>query len=152
MPRLTLEVAPGVPLELVYVPPGQHQLRVWYVYVVPVNVGTTVLTTAEERPSLVVYTTRWNVFLKGKMEVDGMMVAPNGAPLGPGPSAAMMPGGQQVPGMAPQGMAPQGMAGAPGMASQDAAAAANPPAWHPDPTRRHEMRWWDGQAWGPPGP
>jgi uncharacterized protein YxjI len=22
-----------------------------------------------------------------------------------------------------------------------------PPAWHPDPFRRHELRWWDGQQW-----
>jgi len=22
-----------------------------------------------------------------------------------------------------------------------------PPAWHPDPTRRHELRWWDGGEW-----
>jgi uncharacterized protein YxjI len=23
----------------------------------------------------------------------------------------------------------------------------NPAAWHPDPTRRHELRYWDGNAW-----
>jgi uncharacterized protein YxjI len=24
---------------------------------------------------------------------------------------------------------------------------ATPPAWHPDPFRRHELRWWDGNRW-----
>jgi hypothetical protein len=29
-----------------------------------------------------------------------------------------------------------------------AAVATSPPgAWHPDPAGRHELRWWDGQAW-----
>lgn len=23
----------------------------------------------------------------------------------------------------------------------------SPPAWHADPARRHEFRWWDGQRW-----
>jgi hypothetical protein len=23
----------------------------------------------------------------------------------------------------------------------------NPPAWHPDPTGRHDHRWWDGERW-----
>lgn len=23
----------------------------------------------------------------------------------------------------------------------------NPPAWHPDPRGRHELRWWDGERW-----
>jgi hypothetical protein len=27
------------------------------------------------------------------------------------------------------------------------AAAASPPAWHPDPTGRHEQRYWDGMKW-----
>ncbi len=120
---------------LLYVPPGQHNLRVWYNYIGPTNRGETVLTTSEERPTFVVYTTRWNIFLKGKMEVDGMLVAPNGAPLGPGPSGPPVPGG--VPPAAPAANPPV----------QDAAPVANPPAWHPDPTRRHELRWWDGQAW-----
>jgi uncharacterized protein YxjI len=25
--------------------------------------------------------------------------------------------------------------------------AQTPPAWHPDPFARHELRWWDGQRW-----
>jgi uncharacterized protein YxjI len=25
--------------------------------------------------------------------------------------------------------------------------ASQPPAWHPDPFRRHELRWWDGGKW-----
>ncbi|MBJ7363224.1 MAG: DUF2510 domain-containing protein, partial [Ilumatobacteraceae bacterium] len=23
----------------------------------------------------------------------------------------------------------------------------NPAAWHPDPTGRHQLRYWDGQDW-----
>ena len=30
-----------------------------------------------------------------------------------------------------------------------AAAPAAPAAWLPDPTRRHQLRWWDGQRWTP---
>jgi hypothetical protein len=26
-------------------------------------------------------------------------------------------------------------------------APASPPGWHADPTRRHQLRWWDGRAW-----
>jgi hypothetical protein len=26
---------------------------------------------------------------------------------------------------------------------------ANPAAWHPDPTGRHQYRWWDGTTWSP---
>jgi hypothetical protein len=131
---------------MLHVAPGQHHLRVWYKYIGTTNLGETVLTATEERPTLVVYTTRWNVFLKGKMEVDGMFVAPNGAPLGPGPSAALIPGGPMAPGMPPgHGMPPHDAA--PVSASASAQSAGNPPAWHPDPTRRHELRWWDGQAW-----
>jgi hypothetical protein len=126
------EVLCGWGDNLLHVPPGQHHLRVWYNYIGPTNRGETVLTTSDERPTFVVYTTRWNIFLKGKMEVDGMLVAPNGAPLGPGPSGAQIPGGPAFAGAAPAQVQPRD---------------ANPPAWHPDPTRRHELRWWDGQAW-----
>jgi hypothetical protein len=34
------------------------------------------------------------------------------------------------------------------MSTTDTTAAATPPAgWYPDPTGRHERRWWDGEGW-----
>src|SRR5689334_11523637 len=34
------------------------------------------------------------------------------------------------------------------MSTTDTTAAAAPPAgWYPDPTGRHERRWWDGESW-----
>jgi hypothetical protein len=30
---------------------------------------------------------------------------------------------------------------------EQALGAGTPAAWHPDPTGRHEHRWWDGAAW-----
>jgi hypothetical protein len=33
------------------------------------------------------------------------------------------------------------------MSATETSASARPPAWHPDPSGRHELRWWDGQAW-----
>lgn len=38
-------------------------------------------------------------------------------------------------------------AGAGGPSAPWNAAAAPPPAWHPDPSRRHELRYWDGVRW-----
>lgn len=43
------------------------------------------------------------------------------------------------------GLQPTGAAARP--AGGPAAAEAPPAAWHPDPTGRHELRWWDGAAW-----
>jgi Protein of unknown function (DUF2510) len=97
-------------------PPGQHVLRVWYTWVWQRSVAETVFFASEDRPTLIVYTTRMNIFARGKIELWDLP---------------------------PRGAAPPQDAAVP----QDAAAAPRPPAWHADPTRRHEQRWWDGQAW-----
>lgn len=38
-------------------------------------------------------------------------------------------------------------AGAPAVGPPSSAPAAPPAAWHPDPTRRHQQRYWDGRRW-----
>ena len=47
-------------------------------------------------------------------------------------------GGINLTGSGPAGAAPAAGAGA---------AAAPAGGWHPDPTGRHQQRWWDGSAW-----
>jgi hypothetical protein len=33
------------------------------------------------------------------------------------------------------------------IAAMSPSAAVAPPAWHPDPTGRHQLRYWDGRTW-----
>ena len=110
------------------VPPGRHSLRVWYNYITgPTNVADTVVDVPPEGLQ-VVYKTRWLVFLPGKLEVLG----PGGGPAPYGHEGAYAP--QGGPGPVPQ---QQAAAGAPGA------------GWNPDPSGRHQHRWWDGSQWTP---
>jgi hypothetical protein len=67
----------------------------------------------------------WLVFLQGKVQVAG-----------PWPLAEGAPGQQSAP-----------WAGGTPAAQPVAAAAASGGGWHPDPTGRHQHRWYDGSAW-----
>ena len=111
--------------------PGRYHLRVWYRYITgPTNVGELVLDVPDGQAVRVVYKTRWNVFLAGKLEITGAGYA--GAPSA-GPGAGPMPYAHG------QAATPQGAH----------ATQAHQPGWHADPTGRHEQRWWDGHQWSP---
>jgi Protein of unknown function (DUF2510) len=113
------------------VPPGQHYLRVWYNYITgPTNVAEIVLDVPDGYPVRVVYKTRWLVFLPGKLEIETPIAQPALPYSGATPNS--LPHGQpaQVPAQAPAQPATQA-----------------PASWNPDPTGRHEHRWWDGQRW-----
>lgn len=53
--------------------------------------------------------------------------------------------GQQ--GYPQQGYPQQGYLQQGGYQQAPATMSANPPAWHPDPHGRHQMRYWDGAQW-----
>ncbi len=106
------------------VPPGRHRLRVWYRYITgPTNVADTVIDVPPEGLAMV-YKTRWNVFLAGKLK-----------PLGPSYSQYGQYSQQPV----PMPMPHQPVQTQPGQAP--------PAAWNPDPSGRHQHRWWDGSRW-----
>ncbi len=102
------------------VPPGTHRVRVGFKYIFMSYAGANEVdvTVRPGETVAIEYRAPWLVFLKGKMRV------------GPAPSA---------PSAAP--------AAAP--AAPPAAAPATAPAagWHPDPSGRHEHRYWDGKQW-----
>jgi hypothetical protein len=132
------------------VPPGRHSLRVWYKYITgPTNVADTVVDVPPQGVGLV-YKTRWMIFLPGILEpTQGYGQA---MPYGQQPQASLPYGQQPQPGALPQQphaaqqYAPQGAAGAAG-AAPAAQPQAPPAGWNPDPSGRHQHRYWDGARW-----
>jgi Protein of unknown function (DUF2510) len=129
------------------VPPGRRYLRVWFNYITgPTNVGEVVLDVPEGQPVRLVYKTRWLIFLPGKLEIEGG--GPQaGLPYG-GAAAGMPMAGQPGPAAGQphlHGQAPGQPQSQPQAQAQGAGQA--PPGWNPDPTGRHQHRWWDGQRW-----
>jgi uncharacterized protein DUF2510 len=128
------------------VPPGRHHLRVWFPYLFgPANVGLMAVDVPEGQSVAVVYKTRWMVFLPGIMEVEGWGGAPGAAPGQVPGGYGAPPQGQfpHQPGFPQQPMQPQPQPFQP----QPQAQAQHPEGWLPDPTGRHQHRWWDGQQW-----
>jgi hypothetical protein len=134
------------------VAPGRHSLRVWYKYITgPTNVADTVVDVPLEGLRLI-YKTRWNVFLAGKLEP----VAPGAGQYGQQPALqpqqqsyapqqlAPQPGQPQPQQFAPQPGQPQPQ---PQPQLQPQPAQAPPAGWNPDPAGRHQHRWWDGSQW-----
>jgi hypothetical protein len=123
-PRCSIDGGPEQILRwgenVVAVPPGRHSLRVWYRYVTgPTNVAETVIDVPPDGLAMV-YKTRWHVFLAGKLEPLGPAYRRYGQQPGPLPV--------QQPVHTPPVQAP-------------------PAAWNPDPSGRHQHRWWDGRQW-----
>ncbi len=111
------------------VPPGSHRVDVWMPYLFLPTMGRNGAV-VEVRPGDAVQVA-WRaplvVFFPGKVTVGP---AQGGAPVGAGPG-----------GYAPAGYAPA--AASPPV--QPAAAA--PGGWHPDPSGRHQQRYFDGSSW-----
>src|SRR5262249_19562989 len=105
-------------------PPGQHTVRCYVPYIFFSTMGDNSVV-VDVTPGQVVGVTwqaPWLAFLMGKMTVTGVAAPPAAAPAsGPAPSAAPSP--------------------------PPATASATPAGWHPDPRGRHELRYWDGNAW-----
>lgn len=101
--------------------PGRHRVRVSFKYLIPSDAGGNEVD-VDVKPGETVrvgYRAPWLVFLKGKITVGG-------------PPA-------------------RGVTPTPAVAAQSAAAATAgaAPDWYPDPSQRHELRYWDGQTWTP---
>lgn len=108
-------------------------------------------------PSGGVVGVRWNapwlVFLAGKFTVLGVRSATAGPP--PQAGMAMTTPASQAAAVSQAAAAPQPAPAAPA-APQPAAVspvaaqtpvAAQPTGWFPDPSGRHQLRYWDGTAW-----
>lgn len=125
---------------------GRHQVRCYTPYLWIFKMGDSSMI-IDVGPGQVVQT-KWSapllVFLKGKwsnLGIRGLSPADaQGIPPAIGSGAAM--GG--MPAM-PQALSPQPIAAVAAVAS----AAAAPAAWQPDPSARHQLRYWDGQSWTP---
>jgi len=158
-PRCSIDGGPeqilGWGENTVPVPPGRHSVRVWYKYITgPTNVADAVFDVPPEGLGLV-YKTRWIIFLPGILEPvapaygQGMPYG-QGAPSPYGQQQAALP--QQQP-YAPQQYVPQAaqpQAQAQPLAQpqpQPQAAQAPPAGWNPDPSGRHQHRYWDGSQW-----
>jgi hypothetical protein len=138
------------------VPPGRHSLRVWYKYITgPTNVADAVIDVPPEGLALV-YKTRWLIFLPGKLEPVGPAgpVYGQGAPYGQQQRALPQQQPQQQPygtqqyaqQYAPQAAQPQPQPQAQPQ-PQPQPGQAPPAGWNPDPSGRHQHRWWDGSQW-----
>jgi hypothetical protein len=134
-PQISINGAPPVkgrwgqnPLPL---PPGRYEISCWFKYLFgPANRASMVVDVPPGVMVPIVYKTRWMVFLSGIMTFDGAV-----QPAAPQPTA-------------PFGAAPFPPAAPPAPSAPVPAAPSAPPAgWHPDPSRRHEQRYWNGSAW-----
>lgn len=113
------------------VPPGRYQVEVWVPYLFFSYMGKNgaVVDVPAGGAVRVSWRAPWLAFLQGKIQVAG-----------PWPLAEGASGPQAVPGAAP-------WAGGTPAAQPVAAAAPSAGAWHPDPTGRHQHRWYDGTTW-----
>jgi hypothetical protein len=130
-PQISINGAPPVkgrwgqnPLPLA---PGRYEVSCWFKYLFgPANRASMVVDVQPGVMVPIVYKTRWMVFLPGIMTFDGPVqagAAQPSAPFGAAPFPPAAPG-------APLSSTPSVPAG-----------------WHPDPSRRHEQRYWNGTAW-----
>lgn len=112
------------------VAPGPHLVEVWCPYLFLRTMGRNGLT-VDVPPDAIVFVTwsvPWLVFLRGKIEVNGV-------------TAAASHGG---PANGAYGAVPAESAAVPAAAPAQTPTAG---AWHPDPSGRHQYRWFDGTAW-----
>jgi len=108
------------------VPPGQYQVSVWCPYLFFPRMGeATVYVDVQPGAAVeVTWDAPWVVFLPGRIRAQ--LIDPR-----------LLQGGQ----------APQQQY-APQYQQQAQAVGAGGGGWQPDPTGRHQYRWWDGTSWG----
>jgi hypothetical protein len=101
------------------VTPGQHRVRAYVPYLFFRFMGdaTVVVDVGPGQVVLATWSAPWLAFLPGKWKLSA---------------------GQQGSGVLPPAQARVGAV---------VAAPAQAAAWHPDPTHRHQLRYWDGSTW-----
>ena len=101
------------------VAPGRHQVRAYVPYLFFRFMGdaTVVVDVGPGQAVLATWSAPWLAFLPGKWKLTSGEV-------GAGAPATALP-----------------------MVGASAASPAPAAAWHPDPTGRHQLRYWDGSAW-----
>ena len=101
------------------VAPGQHQVRAYVPYLFFRFMGdaTVVVDAGPGQAVLATWSAPWLACLPGKWKLSAGQVGAGAPPL------------------------------AQPMVSAAVAALAPAAAWHPDPTGRHQLRYWDGSAW-----
>jgi hypothetical protein len=110
---------PGWRPARVAVEPGLHRVEMWMV---------------------------WTIYKQAGLSGVDVQVPPEGVRVSwRSPSAAFAKGKITI---EPPGNEPFDVVPLPtGLPVTDAAAGASPAAWHPDPSGRHQFRWWDGTQW-----
>jgi hypothetical protein len=134
-PRIHLDGGPAVPRKWgvtdIPVSPGHHQLRCYFPYLFYRAVGdsSTELDVAPGQLVTLRWKAPWLVFFRGKWSTESVQPIV-------GASASLVEAGRGystgVPAMSAAGPPPAGP---------------QPAAWHPDPTARHQFRYWDGNGW-----
>jgi hypothetical protein len=106
------------------VAPGRHQVEVWLPYLFYKFMGRNGIVVDVAQGSVVKISWRspWLVFLQGPIRVTD-------------PGSAMGPAGAMP------------VAAVPGAVAAPVAGPAAAAAWHPDPSGRHELRYFDGAQW-----
>ena len=119
--------------------PGRYQVEAWTNYFLAPEMGRNgvIVDATPGTITRVRWKAPWLIFLKGSIAVTDV-AARGGAPL---PSAATAP---QAPAFA---AAPPASAAPAPPAPPVASAAGAPAGWHPDPSGRHEQRYFDGSTW-----
>jgi Protein of unknown function (DUF2510) len=99
-------------------PPGRHHLRVWFLYLwfLPMGTAEIVIDLHPGQAVAVDYKHPWIVFMAGTLRVVGVSAVPTAV-------------------------------AAPAVAAPAAIVSAVPASWQPDPSGRFEQRYWDGSAW-----
>lgn len=148
-PQISINGAPAVagrwgqndiPLQ-----PGRYQVDCWFNYLFgPANRASIVVDVPAGGMVQLRYRTRWMVFLAGKLDVasaGGGAVATAAGPAFGSPAGVASASGAPTAAspFAPPASTPPPVAAAP--------AAGEPASWRPDPSGRHELRYWDGQRW-----
>jgi hypothetical protein len=128
-PRIHLDGGPAVARKWgvtdIPVSPGRHQVRCYFPYLFYRAVGdsSTELDVGPGQLVTVRWKAPWLVFLRGRWSTESVQSIGGTS----NPPLEAERGYSSVPAMAP--------------------ASSPPPAWHPDPTARHQFRYWDGNGW-----
>lgn len=117
---------------LVPEPPGRYEVAVWcpYLFLSRMGYSAMVVDVYPGAAVEVVWNAPWFVVLAGSISAHHVL------PALMGPAHARMPMGAPMP-VTPGAGTAGGVGGGGGA------------GWHPDPTGRHQLRWWDGQGWTP---